>query len=310
MEEMAHMESSWLRERLACDEILVAPGAHDAVSARLIATAGFEACYCGGYATLASAFGLPDLGLMGLSDMSEIYARLGRATPLPLIVDADTGYGGPMNVARTVAELKRIGVSAVQLEDQVNPKRCGHTADKEVVSRREAEIRVRVAVDAAGDDGPAIIARTDALAPLGLDEAIERANRFLALGATAAFVDAPRTLEQLAEIARRIEGPTIFNAAGTGKGPVPAVAELQALGFSMVFFPIELLYSAYEAMRAALQALARDGGLDQRTARPSFEQFNAFLGMPELVEWERQLASAEIAGLVPARQSTEEEKTP
>lgn len=294
------MDVSWLRDRLAREEILVAPGAHDAVSARLIAHAGFEACYCGGYATLASTFGLPDLGLMGLADMKAIYARIVRATPpaTPLIVDADTGYGGPMNVARTVTELHRIGVSAVQLEDQVNPKQCGHTTDKHVVSRSEAELRVRVAVEAAGDDGPAIIARTDALQPLGLGEAIERANRFLALGATAAFVDAPRTLEELAAIAGEVEGPTIFNAAGTGKGPLPRVAELQELGFAMVFFPIELLYSAHDAMQSALRALARDGGFDAHTARPSFEHFNDFLGMPELVAWERELA-ASLAADVP-----------
>jgi 2-methylisocitrate lyase-like PEP mutase family enzyme len=285
---------SWLADRLARDEILVAPGAHDAVSARLIADAGFEGCYCGGYATIASTHGLPDLGLLGLAEVSSIYARLVRATSIPLIVDADTGYGGPMNVARTVEELGRLGVEAVQLEDQVNPKRCGHTADKQVVEREEAELRIRVAVESAAAGGPAIIARTDALATLGLEEAIERANRFLALGATAALIDAPRTSEELAEIALRLEGPAVFNAAATGRGPRPNIRELGRLGISMAFFPIELLFSAYGAMRATLDALARDGELDREAAWPAFDEFNAFLGMPELRAWERELTTSKF----------------
>ncbi|MFX0574406.1 isocitrate lyase/PEP mutase family protein [Nocardia nepalensis] len=281
---------TWLADRLhGGGEMLVAPGAFDAMSARAIADHGFEAFYCGGYAGIASAWGLPDLGLLGLGEMRGIYERLRACCSLPMIVDADTGYGGLLNVARTVSTLAALGVSAVQIEDQLNPKRCGHIADKEVAPLTEAEQRVRVAVEVGAEHGVAIIARTDALERHGLAAALDRANRFLELGATAAFIDALHTVEEIAAVPRALQGPAVYNAADTGLAPRLSTAQLSEFGYAMTFFPIELLAASDTAVHAALDNLAEHGQLDG-VARTSFTALNSSLGLTDLVAWEKAIA--------------------
>ncbi len=282
---------AWLLSRLAGDAPLVAPGAYDAVSARLIEQTGFEAVYVGGYAAAASTTADPDLGLSGLAETLAFCRRMRRATSLPLIVDADTGFGGLINTARAVEELAAIGVTAIQIEDQVNPKQCGHLDEKAVVSVDEASSRIRAAVAAAGPGGPAIIARIDALAPEGMDSVVERAARYRAEGADVVLVDAPRRHADVVEIGRRLPGPLMFNGASTGKGPEIRPDELRGLGYGLVTYPIELLFAAVGAVERMLVEL-RAGALPPGTGtwrRPSFDAMNEFLGLPQLSAWERRI---------------------
>lgn len=241
---------NWLANRLASSaDLLVLRGAYDPLSARLIAASGSEAIYCGGFAATAAQHALPDLGLLGLEDMVSIYARISASCPdLPLIVDGDAGHGGLLNVARMVDQFAKIGVDALHVEDQVSPKRCGHLAGKAVVDRQEALARVRTAVRNAEGKGIDIIARTDAIAVHGFDEAILRANAFLDEGAAAVFIDAPQTQDQIAAIPNRVQGPVLFNAAPTG-GPIPpSDHDLAQLGYAIALHPIEALLAASSAV--------------------------------------------------------------
>lgn len=281
--------AKWLAQRLRSGGRLVVPGAFDALSARLIGLAGFESCYLGGYAMLASAHAIPDLGMAGLGEMLDMYRRVVPTAGVPVIVDADTGYGSLLSVRRTVAELSALRVAAIQVEDQVNPKKCGHLDDKHVVSVEEACGRIRVAVAEAGVDGPAIIARTDALAPEGLESAVDRANRYLEAGATAAFVDAPRSRHEVALIPGLIQGPTIYNAACTGRGPKVTSNELFGFGYAMVFYPIELIFTAYAGIAETLRQLKETGSVEL-TGLPSFDEVNSAVGLHESLRWVRTQA--------------------
>lgn len=281
---------SWFAERIQrTNDILVLIGAYDALSARLVADADCEAVYCGGFSVTASQFALPDLGLLGLSEMTEIYGRLERAVDgKPLIVDGDAGYGGLLNVERLVETCGRLGVDALHLEDQVLPKRCGHLNGKEVVSRDEAVARVSTAVSASGSDGPAIIARTDAIAVLGFEEAIERGNAFLDVGAACIFIDAPTVQNQIEDIPRLIRGPVLFNAAPTGIGPSVTTQELQNFGYACVIHPIELLLASATAVRNELRALR---GLQSHSSATDFSKINEVLGTKHFIERELKLAN-------------------
>lgn len=283
----------WLRQRLKKDDLLILPGVFDALSAKLTANSGAEALYAGGFATTATQYGLPDLGLLGLAEMIEIYRRIkNESFGLPLIVDADTGHGGLLNIQRTIRSLGEIGVDACHIEDQVNPKRCGHLAGKDVVDRNTAVVRVAAAVEAGRDFGVAIIARTDALAVHGFDEAIGRAQEFLAVGADAVFIDAPVTSEQIASIPRLIDGPALYNAAPTGIAPSFAPDELSAMGYRIVIHPIESLLQAVNAIAQSAAALME---------RPSpskidFAELNNILGAQRALEMETHLSRA-VRGL-------------
>lgn len=281
---------SWFGERIKnSKEILVLPGAFDALSARLVALAECEAVYCGGFATTASQFGLPDLGLLGLSDMANIYQRIsGAILGKPLIVDGDAGHGGLLNVQRTTQVLAKIGVDAFHLEDQANPKRCGHLHGKDVVNFEDAMARVRAAADAAGVDGPAIIARTDAIAVHGFENAIKRANSFLEYGASAVFIDAPTTVEQIKEIPKLVHGPVIFNAAPTGAGPTLQTAELQKFGYACVIHPIETIMVAMDAVKAEIRNLKGEVATEVAT---NFSAMNEMLGTQHFLETEQSLAT-------------------
>lgn len=278
---------NWFSNRMQSGEgILVLPGAYDALSARLLARADTEAVYCGGFAATAAQYGLPDLGLLNLTDMASLYARMGAAcNGKPLIVDADAGHGGLLNVERTVAVFASAGVSAFHIEDQVMPKRCGHLAGKDVVSRDEALGRVRTAVECSRALEIGVIARTDAIAVHGFDEAIWRANAFIKAGADAAFIDAPQDIDQISAIPQLIKGPVIFNAAPTGITAAPDDTTLQKMGFAAVLHPLAAIMAASEAIIARYPA---SNAPAVSTAKVTFALLNEILETDQFLD--RELA--------------------
>jgi 2-methylisocitrate lyase-like PEP mutase family enzyme len=234
-----------LRALLARDELLVAPGAYDCITARMIEQAGFDVCYMTGAGT-AAALGYPDYGLTTLTEMADNAGRIAGAIGLPLIADADTGFGNELNVVRTVREYGNRGVAGLHIEDQAFPKKCGHLADKTVIDRDAWLSKIRAAVDARVDPDFVIIARTDARAVLGLEEAIARANAALAAGADLAFVEAPQDLDEVAAVPRRVDGPCLLNLVWRGRTPEIAFDDARRMGYRVAILP-GLLFKAVMA---------------------------------------------------------------
>jgi 2-methylisocitrate lyase-like PEP mutase family enzyme len=243
-----------LRALLGEGQLIVAPGVFDGISAHLVASMGFRAAYLTGAGTAASGFGLPDIGLVTGSEMAERAAMMAESVgDLPLIADADTGYGAAINVVRTVRAYEKAGVAAIQLEDQTFPKRCGHLPDKEVISQAEFLAKLAAALDTRTDS--LIVARTDARAVLGLDAAIERANAYAQAGADVIFVEAPRTPAEIERIAKEVDAPLLINLVPDGLTPDPGPERLQALGYAIAIHPVDLFAAAAHAMIAALADL-------------------------------------------------------
>ncbi len=249
-----------LRTRLAEGRILALPGAFNPLSAMLIERRGFEGVYLSG-AVLAADLGLPDIGLTTITEVAARSAQVARVTQLPTIVDADTGFGEPMNVARTIQLLEDAGVAGVHLEDQVNPKRCGHLDGKQVVAVDVAARRINAAATARRDADLLVIARTDARAVEGLEAAIERARAYVDAGADAIFPEALLDEAEFAAMRAALPVPILANMTEFGKGPSLSVAQLGELGIDMVIFPVSLLRLAMGAADRALDALAREGTL-------------------------------------------------
>ena len=247
-----------LRELLRGGDVIVAPGVWDGLSARLVARARFVAAYATG-GGIARSMGYPDLGLLSLREIVDRLANIVEHAGVPVIADADTGYGNALNAQRAVREFERAGVAALHLEDQTFPKRCGHYDDKAVVPTREMTQKLRAARDAMTDPDIVLIARTDALAVEGLDAAIERAHAYASAGADVIFVEAPVSLEQIETIARRVPQPKLINMFQGGKTPLVPVVRLKALGYQIVIVPSDLQRAAIRAMDDVLAALARDG---------------------------------------------------
>jgi 2,3-dimethylmalate lyase len=274
-----------LRELLAGPEPVLAPGAYDALSARLVERAGFPAVYMTGFGASASLLGRPDVGLLSFDEMAGHARRLTQAVSVPLIADADDGYGNPLNVMRTVREYAAAGVAALHIEDQVAPKRCGHMEGKEVIEAAEMVEKVRAAVEARGEAGPLIIARTDARAVEGLDAALERARRYREAGADALFVEAPETEQEIEAVAAAFpDVPLVFNWVDGGKTPQLALERIRELGFALVIYPVTTLFAA---ARAVADALDRLGGHDV----PSFDAFTDMIGLPEMRALEARFAT-------------------
>ena len=273
-----------LRELLARAEPTLAPGAFDALSARVVEAAGFDAVYMTGFGSSASLLGQPDVGLLTESEMMDNARRIAQAISVPLIADADTGYGNPLNVVRTVREYERAGVAALHIEDQVSPKKCGHMDRKHVIPAQEMAAKVRAAADARASDCIIIIARTDSRAMEGLDVALDRAERYRDAGADVVFFEAPQSTSEIEAIARRLQGtPLLFNWAEGGKTPPVALSDLNALGFKLIIFPISLLLAATQAMRAAAAMIRADGSpINLVPTLPSFQEFTDFIGLPEV----------------------------
>lgn len=247
-----------LRQQLAAPGLVIAPGAYDGIGARQIEQAGFGAVYMTGAGTSA-ARGYPDFGLLTMSEMVENAAVMARSINIPLIADADTGYGNELNVTRTVREYEMRGVAGLHLEDQVAPKRCGHLDGKEVIPRDQFVAKIRAALAARRDPAFLVIARTDARAMLGLDEAVERAREALAAGADMVFVEAAQSMEELAAIPRRVEGPCLLNIVRGGKTPDLDLATAQRMGYRLAILPSLLIGAAASACEQALSALRSAG---------------------------------------------------
>jgi 2,3-dimethylmalate lyase len=250
--------TSVLRELFRRDRMLMAPGCHDAFSAKLAQAVGFEAVYMTGFGTTASLYGLPDIGLTTMTEMVENARRIANAVTIPLIADGDTGYGNHLNVIRTIQEYERAGVAAIQLEDQVSPKRCGHMEGQKVVPAEEMATKVRAAVRARKDSDFMIIARTDAISSLGFDEAIARGRIYQEAGADIIFIEAPTSLDQLESIPRLITGvPLVVNVAP--KTPYLPASEYEEMGFALAIYPPLSITNAYRAVKEELMELKRDG---------------------------------------------------
>ncbi len=251
--------TSRLRSLLARPNILVAPGASDALTARLIEEAGFNAVYATGAGIANAQYALPDIGLLSSTEMITQIRRIVQAVDVPVIADADTGYGNPLQVMRTLQEYEHAGVAAIQLEDQSSPKKCGHLDGKEVIPAEEMAQKIHAAAEARIDPDLVIIARTDALAMHGYAEAIRRARLYVAHGADMIFVEALQTHEQIVHLPRDISAPLLFNMTEGAKTPMFSASDLQSLGYRIVIYPNTALRIAIRAVQEALGVLKAEG---------------------------------------------------
>ncbi len=277
-----------LKTLLQREKLLVAPGCFDGLSARLVEQAGFEAAYLSGGA-VARSMGIPDIGLVTMSETIERAAQVVSAVKLPIIADADTGYGNATNLVRTVREFERVGVAAIHIEDQITPKRCGHLDGKEVIPLAEMEQKLAAALAARSDSEFCIIARTDARGVNGFDDAIERARHFAKLGVDAIFVEAPQSEEELAEIPRRLPGiPLLVNVFKGGKTPMLPMERLQQMGYRIAIYPSETQRAAIHAMHTALTTLKREGTTESiDAALTTFKERDRVVGLEEWQEIEK-----------------------
>jgi 2-methylisocitrate lyase-like PEP mutase family enzyme len=273
-----------IREALAADTVLM-PGVYDALTARLAARVGFEVVFISGYSVSAARLGEPDFGFLTGSEMAEAARSVCRVSQAPVIVDADTGYGNPLNVMRTVRDFQDAGAAGVFLEDQVWPKKCGHMAGKRVVDVDEHTAKIRAACDARGERDLFVVARTDARQPLGLEAAIERCLAYREAGADALFVEAPQSVEELARIAQALPGPLVANMIERGVTPHLSRSELRDLGFSLVVCPLAALFAAARAVESVLTELR-----DRETTAGAVDGLMAFDELNALVETEARYA--------------------
>jgi methylisocitrate lyase len=268
-------------------EIVILPGAHDALTLRLAEQAGFQAVTCGGYSATASLLGAPDVQQLTMTEMAEMYARLCDATELPLFADGDTGYGNTTNVARTVRAYDRAGVAGLFIEDQESPKRCGHMEGKRVIPAADMVAKLKAALDARVDADLILCARTDARAVHGLDDAIARCQLYREAGADLLFVDAPISVEELRRVCSEIDGPCFANLVEGGKTPILSARQLEAMGFAAVTWPVSASYAIARAVADVYAALLRDGTTNAvRDRMLDFAAFNSLIGLEQVREAE------------------------
>ena len=267
-----------LKERLQQQDILVAPGAPDALIAKIIEKNGFEAVYVTGGGISYTTLGKPDIGLITMSEMVQKASYIAEAVNVPVITDADTGYGNPLNVIRTVKEFERAGVSAIQLEDQVFPKRCGHMAGKALITKEEMVAKIKAAVDARNDKNFLIIARTDAIAVGSLEEAIERGIAYQDAGADVLFVEAPEEIEEMRRITDSFDIPQLANMVEGGKTPLLSAKELEQIGYKIVIFPNSAVRIMAKAVWELMQEIKTKGTTKHYTDNMFlFDQLNDLL---------------------------------
>jgi len=273
-----------LRELLATPDLIVAPGAYDCLSARLIEAAGFPAVYMTGFGTAAAYLGRPDVGLLGMSEMADNARRIVQAVDVPVIADADTGYGNAINVIRTVQAYENAGVAALHIEDQLAPKKCGHMEGKQLIPAAEMVEKIRAAVAARSSPDLVIIARTDARAVEGLEAALERALRYREAGADLLFFEAPESEADIERVAASLGGlPLLFNWAEGGRTPPLALSRLRELGFRIVIFPIGALLVAARAIRDLMDTIVEHGTPARAMSRMvSFNDFIETMGIAEV----------------------------
>ncbi len=278
----------------ATGDPVLAPGAYDALSARLVEQAGFDVAYMTGFGTTASLLGRPDVGLLGQAEMVDNARRMAAVLDVPLLADADTGYGNPINVIRTVREYEQAGVAGLHLEDQVLPKKCGHLAGKVVVPVEDMEAKIRAAVDARTDPDLVLIARTDVAQVEGVDAALARARRFADAGADLLFVEAPTSEADIEKVATALSGyRLVFNWAEGGRTPPLPLPRLRELGFALVLFPVGTLLAATAGIRSLLGTLRRDGTpAASLPALPGFDEFTELVGIDEVRDLEQRYRSS------------------
>ncbi|MBO3678244.1 oxaloacetate decarboxylase [Streptomyces sp. NEAU-YJ-81] len=291
---MSTSPAARLRRLITGDDLIVAPGIYDGLTAALVERHRFPAAYVSGGAASSAVLGRPDLGLMTASEMIAHTSRLRSATSLPLVVDIDTGYGNELNVRHTIESYIRVGAAAVHLEDQVFPKRCGHLAGKAVIPTEDAVSKVRAAVAARADADLVVIARTDARAPLGLREAIDRANRFADAGADMIFLEAPQSAAEMETIAAQVDAPLVANVLANSKTPVLSTAELAQLGFRLALYPAITAGAAVTAVDTALATLGEQGRPPEQDAFGPADLFK-IVGLDDWLEWSEHYTGTSAA---------------
>jgi 2-methylisocitrate lyase-like PEP mutase family enzyme len=280
-----------LKAKLAGNELVVAPGVFDMISVRMADSLGFDCLYMTGFGTVASYLGEADAGLATYTDMLNRVTAFCMASRTPIICDADTGYGGLLNVAHTVRGYERAGAAGIQLEDQEFPKKCGHTPGRRVIAQHDMEQKIRVAAEARQDPDMLIIARTDARTSLGLDEAMRRCDAYLAAGADVLFLESPETEQELEAIGKRFDAPLIINVVEGGRTPQLSPAELQRLGFSLAIYPASGFLAVAQALHQVYGELkARKGTLDSKDQLYSFEKMCELMGFPAVWAFDRKYA--------------------
>jgi len=282
-----------LRRLLKQEEALLAPGCFNALSARLVEQAGFKAIYISGAAVAGNFLGYPDIGLTTMSEVLENARNIVRVTNLPVICDADTGFGNAINMMRMVREFEEAGLAGIQIEDQVMPKKCGHTEGKLLISKAEMVQKVKAAVDARQDTDFVLVVRTDAIAVNGLEDALDRGLAYQEAGADIIFVEAPRTLEEMHRVCRTIKAPLLANMVeGGGKTPILPLQELQEMGYKLVIYPVSAHMAAIKAMQALLAILKRDGTTAAYASQmASFPEMFEVVGRSHFTALERKYAS-------------------
>ncbi|MEH2396632.1 isocitrate lyase/PEP mutase family protein [Nostoc sp.] len=284
--------SQKLRQLLARPEIIIIPGVYDCLGAKLVEQTGFEVVVTSGFGIAASTLGLPDYGFVTATEMLYSVGRIAQSVNIPLIADLDTGYGNALNVVRTIKDAVQLGVAGVLLEDQEWPKKCGHFEGKRVIPQAEHVGKIRAAVEARGDSGLVIIARTDVRASLGLEEAIARGRAYIAAGADILFVEAPQSIEELKAIAAAFpDVPLVANIVEGGKTPEVSVAKLQQLGFKIVFFPLTALLAVTKVMTACFLHLKEQGTTTELPDLVSFQDFQELVGVPQYLQIEQKFKS-------------------
>ncbi len=287
-----------LRARLGQDGILVAPGCFDMISGKLVEEAGFEAVYLSGNGHTASHLGLPDAGYATLTEMVTRVHHLARSVRIPVIADADTGYGNALNARLTVQEYEQAGAAALHIEDQVNPKKCGHTLGREVIPAEEMALKVEAAVDARRSDDFLIIARCDARTTLGLDEAIRRGQLYARAGADLIFVESPESEEEFRRVAEEVDAPVMANMVESGRSPLLSAQRLEQLGFKLVIFPATAWLAAVHAIREVLATLKQDGTSAARHNRMvTLDDYHRLMGFLEVWQLEQRFGLKDYAEL-------------
>ncbi len=282
-----------LRRHIDAREIIAAPGVYDLISALIADRMGFQALYVTGYGTVASALGLPDAGLATYSEMIDRIGRIAEMSKTPVIADADTGYGGLLNVRHTVRGYEKAGVSAIQIEDQEFPKKCGHTPNRRVVPIEDMTRKIRVAVDSKSSADFLVIARTDARTALGLDEALRRADAYAKAGADVIFIESPESEDELVTVSRRIDKPLMANMVNGGRTPMLPVRRLAEIGYAIAIFPALGFLSAAQALTAAYEDLLKNGETTAAVPMYSFAAFNELIGFQDVWNFEKRYAEVD-----------------
>ena len=279
-----------LREQLEDrNKLIVLPGVFDALSARIAEQVGFDAMFQTGYGSAAALLAMPDFGFLNAGETIDNARRIIRAVSVPVLVDADTGYGNPLNVWRLVRDLESLGAAGIFLEDQIWPKRCGHMTGKDVIPREEYLPKLRAAIEARRSKEFIIVARTDARGPVGIEEAIERGKAYRKAGADVIFIEAPKSIEELKKVVEQIDAPLVANMIEDGVTPNLTANELSKLGYRIAVFPLSALYGATFAMKEVLTELKKTGATkDTRRMMVTFNDFNNFVGLQKYIDLEKK----------------------